>query len=122
MDPGIDHLYAMKMIDQVHEEGGKVSLDMRESRGHTAAFAKTGEGTSRTPILPFFLLLEIDEFWSWCGGLAEPEAAKVMAGGKPNPLEYKVDHPCIVAAVMCVARNACTHCAHDCPPLPLSLP
>jgi len=54
VDPGIDHLYAMKMIDQVHEEGGK-----------------------------------IDEFWSWCGGLADPEAAKVMAGGKPNPLEYK---------------------------------
>ena len=24
VDPGIDHLYAMKMIDQVHEEGGKV--------------------------------------------------------------------------------------------------
>ena len=27
VDPGIDHLYAMKMIDQVHEEGGKVSPD-----------------------------------------------------------------------------------------------
>jgi hypothetical protein len=26
LDPGIDHLYAVKTIKQVHEEGGKVHL------------------------------------------------------------------------------------------------
>ena len=25
LDPGIDHLYAVKTIDEVHEQGGKVS-------------------------------------------------------------------------------------------------
>ena len=25
LDPGIDHLYAIKTIDEVHEKGGKVS-------------------------------------------------------------------------------------------------
>jgi len=26
LDPGIDHLYAVKIIDEVHEKGGKVCL------------------------------------------------------------------------------------------------
>jgi hypothetical protein len=26
LDPGIDHLYAIKMIDEVHAKGGKVRL------------------------------------------------------------------------------------------------
>jgi len=26
LDPGIDHLYAVKTIDEVHEKGGKVSF------------------------------------------------------------------------------------------------
>jgi saccharopine dehydrogenase-like NADP-dependent oxidoreductase len=26
LDPGIDHLYAIKIIDEVHKEGGKVSF------------------------------------------------------------------------------------------------
>lgn len=26
LDPGIDHLYAVKTIDEVHAKGGKVSL------------------------------------------------------------------------------------------------
>lgn len=27
VDPGIDHLYAKKIIDEMHEEGSKVSLN-----------------------------------------------------------------------------------------------
>jgi len=26
LDPGIDHLYAVKTIEEVHKEGGKVSI------------------------------------------------------------------------------------------------
>jgi len=28
VDPGVDHLYAIKTIDQVHREGGKVSAEV----------------------------------------------------------------------------------------------
>ncbi|KAH7304802.1 saccharopine dehydrogenase [Stachybotrys elegans] len=47
VDPGVDHLYAVKVITDVHEKGGKVK-----------------------------------EFYSYCGGLAAPEAAD-------NPLRFK---------------------------------
>ena len=29
LDPGIDHLYAVKTIDEVHAKGGKVGVDFR---------------------------------------------------------------------------------------------
>ena len=28
LDPGVDHLYAIKTIDEVHAKGGKVSADV----------------------------------------------------------------------------------------------
>lgn len=31
LDPGIDHLYAIKTIDEVHSKGGKVGLTLRKS-------------------------------------------------------------------------------------------
>ena len=37
LDPGIDHLYAVKTIDEVHVKGGKVGTDFQYSdRGLTA--------------------------------------------------------------------------------------
>ena len=47
LDPGIDHMSAMRIIDQVHNRGGK-----------------------------------IEEFYSFCGALPAPEAAR-------NPFKYK---------------------------------
>ena len=29
LDPGVDHLYAIKTIDEVHEKGGKVGICQR---------------------------------------------------------------------------------------------
>ena len=31
LDPGVDHLYAIKTIDEVHAKGGKVSADVVSS-------------------------------------------------------------------------------------------
>jgi saccharopine dehydrogenase-like NADP-dependent oxidoreductase len=31
VDPGVDHLYAIKTIDEVHAKGGKVRADRRDS-------------------------------------------------------------------------------------------
>ena len=67
LDPGIDHLYAVKTISEVHEKGGKED---------TIFF-----------YLFFFLSLTIDlrhinQFWSYCGGLPVHE----FSG---NPLGYK---------------------------------
>jgi spermidine synthase len=36
LDPGIDHLYAIKTIDEVHEKGGKVRLSRRVIPWHFA--------------------------------------------------------------------------------------
>ncbi|KAK1848299.1 saccharopine dehydrogenase [Colletotrichum chrysophilum] len=47
VDPGVDHLYAIKTIDEVHAKGGKVGSVLRQ----------------------------VKEFYSYCGGLPSPECA-----------------------------------------------
>jgi spermidine synthase len=64
LDPGIDHLYAIKTIDEVHSKGGKVLLfilGMQEKFSHNP---------------------QIKQFLSYCGGLPAPECSG-------NPLGYK---------------------------------
>ena len=67
LDPGIDHLYAVKTINEVHEKGGKVSDE---------------------PFVLFVIIacqfnyLQIKKFLSYCGGLPAPECSG-------NPLGYK---------------------------------
>lgn len=56
MDPGIDHLYAIKSIGEVHTKGGKVSLL-----------------TCRRPSALLTLSGQSKEFYSYCGGLSAPE-------------------------------------------------
>lgn len=65
VDPGVDHLYAIKKIDEVHAIGGKVSFVCSSSR-------------------PWRLTLQIkvNEFYSYCGGLPAPECSD-------NPLRFK---------------------------------
>jgi saccharopine dehydrogenase-like NADP-dependent oxidoreductase len=65
LDPGIDHLYAVKTIDEVHSKGGKVPLyflGMQEQSRLTHP--------------------QIKQFLSYCGGLPAPECSG-------NPLGYK---------------------------------
>ena len=66
LDPGIDHLYAVKTISEVHAKGGKVRHFFCE-------------------ISCFILMVthpQIKQFLSYCGGLPAPECAG-------NPLGYK---------------------------------
>lgn len=65
LDPGIDHLYAIKTIDEVHAKGGKVSPYFSVCRSDSG---------SRDP--------QIKQFLSYCGGLPAPECSG-------NPLGYK---------------------------------
>ena len=66
LDPGVDHLYAIKTIDEVHAKGGKVS-----------AYLHIISATSHPGCT-----LQIKEFHSYCGGLPAPECSG-------NPLGYK---------------------------------
>lgn len=68
MDPGIDHLYAVKTIGEVHEKGGKVPQSPMSS----------GIGGDES-----LLAVQIKEFTSFCGGLPAPEISH-------NPLRFKV--------------------------------
>lgn len=34
LDPGIDHLYAVKTIEEVHKEGGKVNNNKNQKISH----------------------------------------------------------------------------------------
>ena len=65
LDPGIDHLYAIKTIDEVHAKGGKVPPTFSVCRGNLG---------SHNP--------QIKQFLSYCGGLPAPECSG-------NPLGYK---------------------------------
>ena len=67
LDPGIDHLYAVDMIDRVHKEGGKVGK-ISQFFVSTCAHALS--------------LQQVTGFISYCGGLPAPESAD-------NPLVYK---------------------------------
>jgi saccharopine dehydrogenase-like NADP-dependent oxidoreductase len=63
LDPGIDHLYAVKTIREVHDKGGKVLLSY------------SYPSISLT-------ISQIKEFHSYCGGLPAPEYSH-------NPLRFK---------------------------------
>jgi saccharopine dehydrogenase (NADP+, L-glutamate forming) len=65
-DPGVDHLYAIKVIGEVHDKGGKVCSAL-------------GILYNASPHCP----AQVREFYSYCGGLPAPEAAD-------NPLRFKV--------------------------------
>ena len=65
LDPGIDHLYAVKTIDEVHAKGGKV----RYSQLFVARWSADR-------------LVQVKHFLSYCGGLPAPECSD-------NPLGYK---------------------------------
>jgi len=52
VDPGFDHLYAIKTIDQVHAKGGKVC----RVENHYHVWKLIG-------------LPQVKEFYSYCGGL-----------------------------------------------------
>lgn len=67
LDPGIDHLYAVKTIGEVHEKGGKVTLIVFLFKLH---------------IFKKLFLVQVKHFISYCGGLPAPEASD-------NPLGYK---------------------------------
>lgn len=64
LDPGLDHLYAVKTIDDVHKAGGKVSYTTPHDRFSAFKFSS-----------------QITSFLSYCGGLPAPSAAD-------NPLGY----------------------------------
>ncbi len=64
LDPGIDHLYAVKTIAEVHDKGGKVCIQHSLSR------------------LPSLTFSQVKEFHSYCGGLPAPQCSD-------NPLGYK---------------------------------
>jgi len=66
LDPGIDHLYAVKTISEVHAKGGKV----RHFFCEISCFILMGTHP------------QIKQFLSYCGGLPAPECAG-------NPLGYK---------------------------------
>ena len=65
LDPGIDHLYAVKTIDEVHSKGGKVRLCLSVCRNNQSLHHP-----------------KIKQFLSYCGGLPAPECSG-------NPLGYK---------------------------------
>ncbi|KAJ3108769.1 hypothetical protein HDU97_000169 [Phlyctochytrium planicorne] len=65
VDPGIDHLYAVKIIDEVHKEKGKVPTPPPSSKDLTSSLPK-----------------KVISFKSFCGGLPAPECSN-------NPLGYK---------------------------------
>lgn len=77
LDPGIDHLYAVKAISEVHSKGGKVR--------HLPLFDSTLAGRSSSKD-------QIKEFTSYSAGLPAPAAAN-------NPLGYKfsgpLEEPCL---------------------------
>jgi spermidine synthase len=64
LDPGIDHLYAVKTIEGVHAKGGKVRSISMSLYAISLAF------------------MQIKHFFSYCGGLPAPMDAN-------NPLGYK---------------------------------
>lgn len=66
VDPGIDHLYAIKFIEEVHAKGGKVSKQLRVHDVLTHSLCA----------------FQVKEFYSYCGGIPAPEIAD-------NPLGFK---------------------------------
>lgn len=66
LDPGIDHMSAMKIIDEAKANGSKVKINL-------SLLAKC---------MCFNIFLQIRSFISWCGGLPSPEASNVPLGYK----------------------------------------
>jgi len=61
-DPGVDHLYATKKIEEVHFAGGKVS-----------SFEPLTSILHRAQSDFSLRMFQVKEFYSYCGGLAARE-------------------------------------------------
>ena len=125
VDPGIDHLYAKKIIDEAHEEGSKVGgtsvcvcvcvwqTDTQcqelfvvccccllvqcvcHTHTHTHSLSLCGFVSLR--------VRQVLEFTSYCGGLPAPEASN-------NPLGYKFSWS--ARGVILAAGNSSKHFEH----------
>ena len=61
VDPGVDHLYAIKKIEEVHSRGGKVRIS------ELSVYCKGPAAIS------YQNLVQVKKFYSYCGGLSARE-------------------------------------------------
>jgi hypothetical protein len=82
LDPGIDHLYAIKTIDEVHKEGGKVNTYEEGSNQYRVFGPRNRQGINAfAQIASFFIdsLLFVVLWWTSCSrGLQQPSWLQVF--------------------------------------------